>query len=147
MSDTPTTGEWIEPRHTILADVYETPPSKDHPTGTTWKQVAEWNGIACVENQKLLARAQADLHEATKMLSNYSATDEKQRAEFYARLNKGDTTALDAAIASAKQPLVELLDQVLSETVDTPTYPDGPCLDAETRRDIKAALAKVKERK
>ncbi len=35
--------------------VYETLPRKDHPTGTTWKQVAEWNGLACEENQKLLA--------------------------------------------------------------------------------------------
>lgn len=41
--------------------------------------------------------------------------------------------------------LVELLEQVLQETVNTPVYPDGPCLNKETRDDIKAALAKVKE--
>ncbi len=42
------------------------------------------------------------------------------------------------------QTLVELLEQVLSETVDASVYPDGPCLDASTRTEINDALAKAK---
>ncbi len=89
-------------------------------------------------------------------------------------LKGGSTTALDAAIAEAvdkersrwnevfeaevvketervvaeaQQPLVELLEQVLQETVDARDYPDGPCLNADTRTEIKILLAKVKEGK
>jgi hypothetical protein len=59
-------------------------------------------------------------------------------------INEADgTEVLDAAIAEATKPLVELLEQVLQETVDTPTYPDGPCIDKDTRDEIKAALAKA----
>lgn len=36
--------------------------------------------------------------------------------------------------------LVEVLEQVLQETVDAPTYPDGPCLDADTRKSIRALI-------
>ena len=49
--------------------------------------------------------------------------------------------------AEVLKPLVELLEQVLSETVDAPTYPDGPCLVKSTRDEIKEVLAKVKDQR
>jgi len=83
-----------------------------------------------VESQRQLAAAQAEMGRATDTtgISFDSSND-----------------ALDAAIDEARQPLVELLEQVLQETVNTPVYPDGPCLNKETRDDIKTELAKVKE--
>jgi hypothetical protein len=45
-------------------EIYETPPSADHPTGTKWKDVAGWNGFACTENQKLIATLQEQLAQA-----------------------------------------------------------------------------------
>jgi len=58
-----------------------------------------------------------------------------------------DLSALREHDAKVLQPLVELLEQVLFETVDALTYPDGPCLVKSTRDEIKDALAKVKEGK
>ncbi len=52
-----------------------------------------------------------------------------------------------AAEREKVQTLVELLEQVLSETVDARDYPDGPCLNADTRTEIKAALAKAAREK
>ncbi len=52
-----------------------------------------------------------------------------------------------AAECEKVQPLVALLEEVLQETVDAGEYPDGPCLDASTRLEIKDAIVKVRERK
>lgn len=37
----------------------------------------------------------------------------------------------------------ELLEEVIDNSVDASTYPDGPCLDRELRNRIKAELANV----
>lgn len=37
----------------------------------------------------------------------------------------------------------EALEDVLHNSVDATTYPDGPCLDREVRRDVKRALTKL----
>jgi hypothetical protein len=58
-----------------------------------------------------------------------------------------DLSALREHDAEVRKPLVDLLEEVLAQTVNTPTYPDGPCLDKDLRDDIKVELASVKEGK
>ncbi len=40
----------------------------------------------------------------------------------------------------------EAIETALHETVDARAYPDGPCMEAETRRDLRLALAALDEK-
>ena len=40
---------------------------------------------------------------------------------------------------------LEMLEDILAETVDASTYPDGPCLDHDTRNDVRALIAELKD--
>ena len=39
---------------------------------------------------------------------------------------------------------VEALEAALANTVDTPMYPDGPCMDKDVRDDLRDALAELR---
>jgi len=145
MTDNPTTtGEWTAKR--LREWIYS--------RAGTWETLAEAINAALTELRKQLAGVEPELKRLGEIELHY-VESQRQLAAAQAEMGRAtDATgisfdssndALDAAIDEARQPLVELLEQVLQETVNTPVYPDGPCLNKETRDDIKTELAKVKE--
>ncbi len=72
---------------------------------------------------------------------NHRADVARREADYTRELNAklGQINAQAKTIKS----LVEVLEQVMSETVNTPVYPDGPCLNKDTRDDIRNVLDDV----
>ncbi len=135
------------------------------PSGTklTWDEVVaeepkptgEWTSLTLSRLIKQKGyKGAADAHNAAlaaKDEENYEAClhyEEQLAAERdCSKRFEAQVDDCQQQLAAAQQPLVNILEQVLSETVDAPTYPDGPCLDASTRTEIKELLAQVKKGK
>ncbi len=104
------------------------------------KIVFDENSLLCEVNTALL-----NVTDTTALDAAIAEAVDKERSRWNEVFEAEVVKETERVVAEAQQPLVELLEQVLQETVDARDYPDGPCLNADTRTEIKILLAKVKE--
>ncbi len=99
-----------------------------------------YNAVALVHNSALAEATDAAVQEMLLVKQQLAA--EREKVTLATQMVQIESKRANEAEQKV-QMLVELPEQVLNETVDAREYPDGPCLDGSTRREIKDALAKV----